>query len=287
MNTVYPTLVRRELWEHRALWLTPVVVTGLIVLVGILAAISGGIDFGLDFALPSGEEDQQRMFASTVWAVTTPHYLIIMIVLFFYLLDCLFSERRDRSILFWKSMPVSDTATVLSKLLVAAVLVPLGVYALALVNGLLVSVIWAVHIGAEQAGALWDTATWFRVQAFALVALIFSVLWYLPVIAYLLLLSAWTKRNVFLWAVLPPVVIMLIEWFALDTNYAMTFLGYRLGGVMDQMSPSANNPNGFPDLFRDFSVMPFLTNVDLWLGLVVAAGLVYAAIYVRRYRDDT
>lgn len=287
MNTVYPTLFRRELWEHRALWLTPAIVTGLIVLVGILTAISGSIDFGLDFALPSNAEDQQRMFASTVWAVTTPHYLVMMVVLFFYLLDCLYSERRDRSILFWKSMPVSDTATVLSKLMVAAVIVPLGVFVVALVTDLLVSVIWAVHIGAEQAAALWDTATWLRVHAFALVALIMSVLWYLPVMAYLLLVSAWAKRNVFLWAVLPPLVIVLIESVALDTDFAMTFLGYRLDGVMDQLSPTAGSLNGFPDFFRDFSAMRLLTNADLWLGIVVAAGLVYAAIYVRRYRDDT
>src|SRR5206468_10746510 len=48
-----------------------------------------------------------------------------LIVGIFYCLDALYGERRDRSILFWKSLPVSDVMAVLSKLAIPIVILPL------------------------------------------------------------------------------------------------------------------------------------------------------------------
>ncbi|MEJ0004987.1 MAG: hypothetical protein WDM77_00960 [Steroidobacteraceae bacterium] len=82
-----------------------------------------------------------------------------------YAADCLYTERKDRSILFWKSMPVSDTLTVLSKLLVVMVIVPLGVYLVSAVTTLLMSGIYLVRAWQDHAtGAFWDGGAWLRIQ---------------------------------------------------------------------------------------------------------------------------
>ena len=102
------TLVRREFWENRALWAAPLIV-GAILLVG---AIFGRVEFGLPLNIVG---DQKRsLFGIITWGLTLPYFITMAIVLYFYLLDSLYSERRDRSILFWKSLPVSDAETVLS-----------------------------------------------------------------------------------------------------------------------------------------------------------------------------
>jgi ABC-2 type transport system permease protein len=225
----------------------------------------------------------------------------MVIVLFFYLIDTLYAERRDRSILFWKSMPVSDGATVASKLLVALVAVPLGVYLLALVSDLVFSaIIWARSGDSiiSQALQSWDTGLWLRIHALMLGALLVAVLWYAPFAAYLLLVSAWARRNVFLWALLPPILLHIAERIAFGTSYLKDFIGWRFGGIwvtvgaasgLDQLEEKvkAGEAGSVREILDaiDFSVA--FTTADLWLGVAAAAALIWGAVRIRRYRDDT
>src|SRR5437867_8784109 len=52
----------------------------------------------------------------------------------FYCLDSLHGERRDRSILFWKSLPVSDLTTLLSKVTIPLAVLPLVTFAIVVVT---------------------------------------------------------------------------------------------------------------------------------------------------------
>jgi len=123
------------------------------------------------------------------------------------------------------------------------------------------------------------------------------VLWYAPIATYLLVVSAWSRRNAFLWAVLPPVILSVIERVAFGTRYITDFLLYRLGGIwFDLVSSFHINGTGsspfwkqstFPSVFDLISFRDLFMNVDLWLGLIVAAAFVYGAIRMRHYRDDT
>src|SRR5262249_36665881 len=137
---------------------------------------------------------------------------------------------KDRSILFWKSLPVSDAATVLSKLLVAVVIVPLGVYLVATVTGVVFQLVWKARVAA---GALpdiavgWDTLAWLKVQALIIYGLIIAMLWFVPFAAFLLLVSAWARRSVFLWATLPPVMAVLGERIVFGTKSLAGLLEYR------------------------------------------------------------
>jgi ABC-2 type transport system permease protein len=212
-----------------------------------------------------------------------------------YAADCLYTERKDRSILFWKSMPVSDTLTVLAKLLVVLVIVPLGVYLVSALTTLLMSGIylvraWQGHTG----GVFWDAGTWLRVQGVSLVAVVAAVLWYAPITAFLMLVSAWARRSVQLWVLLPPVILIMMERIALGSNHLLAILLYRLGGVFETVGPTYPGFGGAAGQRRTLNLVwvnvdpfPVFANADLWLGVGLAALLIVATIRIRQYRDDT
>jgi ABC-2 type transport system permease protein len=288
-------LIRRELWEHRTLWITPLIVGGLLVLTAFPIHF-GNVSFGEhaeEFANPQG---RLGIFTLMLWGQTVPQYLVMVIVLSFYLMDCLYQERKDRSILFWKSLPVSDANTVISKFLVAMVVVPLGVYLTAMVCGVLFQAIWAARTAAGSLPYIavsWDTVAWLKVQGLMLYGLLVSALWYAPMAAFLLLVSAWARRNVFLWASLPPVIAIVIERHAFGTRYTQRLLEYRSWSglwntlLSQPISPESGRVVSLADLFDNTSMSRAFLNIDLWLGLAVAAAFVFAAIRIRRYRDDT
>src|SRR5881398_1727887 len=284
-------LVRRELWEHRALWIAPLVVAALMV----CGAVVAGLKYHLTHGDMSGEDRPggMAMFAVMQGAASTPLSVVSLIVLLFYLLDCLYAERKDRSILFFKSLPVSDGLTVLSKLLVALVIAPLGVYALGLLASLALTGIWQVNavLGRLPAIPGWDLGGWLQAELALLLCLVVAALWYAPCAAYLLVVSAWARRNPFLWLLLPPVVAQILERVAFGTHYIASFIAYRLFGVWPILFSHVRLGHGrafaLGSGLAQLDLKAVLTDVDLWLGLAAAAGLVFAAIRLRRYRDDT
>src|SRR3569832_3193 len=145
---VMGTLIRREFWEHRSLWIAPLIMAVLMVLT-VFPLHIGQMDFE---CAPNFADPANRIGAFTlmIWAHTEPQYLVMSLVSSFYLMDCLYAERKDRSILFWKSLPVSDATTVLSKFLVGVVVLPLGVYVLAALSGVLFQVLWSVRVASQS-----------------------------------------------------------------------------------------------------------------------------------------
>jgi ABC-2 type transport system permease protein len=286
------TLMRRELWEHRALWMAPAAVAILVA----LCAVPAHFDFDDVRGVGSLGVSPEVPFALLQWALSVPLYLVMLIVVPFYLLDCLYAERKDRSILFWKSLPVSDRLTVLSKLLVALVLVPLGVFVLALLTHLVFTGIWNVRVlfGMVPAGLLvWNTLVWIKVQFAMLLGLALAVLWYAPMAAYLLLVSAWARRSPFLWALLPPVLAPLLERIAFGTTYLWQVLRYRSYGIWQVLGEPVGTRLRHTKVHSPDQILDNLNfggafaDVDVWIGLAVAAAMVFAAVRLRRYRDDT
>ncbi|HZC87612.1 MAG TPA: hypothetical protein VE266_11500, partial [Steroidobacteraceae bacterium] len=287
------TLVRRELWEHRALWLAPLCMAALLALV---AAI-GRIHIDMDEAPQlTGESQRVALFSIIQFVLAMPLYLVALFVGSYYLLDCLYAERKDRSILFWKSLPVSDGLTVCSKLLVALVVVPFGVLALALLAHLAYTAILAarVALGSLPPVLTWNSYEWLRTEAVMLLVTLFAVLWWAPIAGYLLLVSAWVRRAPILWATLPFALGPVLEWVAFGTRYLLGFIEYRVNGIWEILGVGHLNiiskhgphhPVGTALGVLDFRGA--LTSIDLWLGLAVTAALVYGAIRIRRYRDDT
>ncbi len=311
-------LIRRELWEHRALWLVPLVIGALLVLVAAVTTV-GSNGYG---PMPMGPFDWNHaaqasdavapartigiaLYSIRKWVLSIPLGLSITVMLFFYLLSSLFDERKDRSILFWKSLPVSDAATVASKLLVALVVVPLGVFVVGLITNLLFAAVWDVRfaLGLVHGPAfVWDLVAWLKVEGLMLSLVTLSMLWYAPIAAYLVLISAWARRNVFLWAILPPLILWIVEKQAFGTTYFIRAFAYRLGGIWGTLGLNqalrdafvgsmVNTGHGrlvyLPAVFDALPVRDLFANTGLWTGLVAAVLLAYVAVRIRRFRDDT
>src|SRR5215472_2509773 len=216
-------LVRRELWEHRSLWICALVVQGLLA----ISLLLGRINMNLAEQVLT-EEQKVAVFTIGLWGLAQPLFIVMLITVAFYLVDSLYAERKDRSILFWKSLPLSDELTVGSKLLVAAVVVPLGAFLLASVSDLVFAAIFAGRVHGIVA---WNTYEWLRTELVLLGEVILGVLWYAPIAGALLLFSAWIPRNPILWATLVPIVAPIIEFVALRTHYIATFEHYRAFGI--------------------------------------------------------
>ena len=288
------TLARREFWEHRYLWLAPGVVAVLLALSPLIGHAA------LD--LPPFNAAESRVALSTLvqWALWVPLCVVMSFCLAYYLLDCLYAERRDRSILFWKSLPVSDTVTVGSKVMVAVAIVPLGVFLLALLTHLVFSTL--VNLRFTIGGGpllLFNAVEWLRTEVTLFLVLLLAVLWYAPWGAYLLAISAFARRGPFLWSTLPVVLAPLLERMVLGTHHLWSFINYRTNGLWAKLGMghgmghggghiiSHNHVRPFGVLLDDLDFRGAFTDIDLWLGVAATVALVYLAIRIRARRDDT
>ena len=292
--------VRRELWENRSLLIAPLVVSGIALLILLYRALSSPQDVQALAGLPLQAQGQVATvaFGAIAWAIS----VVMHITVFFYLLDALQGERKDRSVLFWKSMPVSDTTTVLSKLFTALIVSGAIVVAVALATQLvmllLVSVI--MMIGGASPAAIWTDSQLPQMAVAIILWQIAVAMWYAPVAAWLLLVSAWAKRVTILWAVFTPIAIAVFERVAIGTRYVQDVINSRLndpiragflthgGGAGFTIDDKPFDAHGFKFPARVFELIDpvgFLSNPWVWVGLAVAAGFVAAAIWMRRYRE--
>jgi len=290
MNTrlnTYAWLIRREFWENRAAWILPAVIGGLILIIAIFGHIQS------DNIPPVTSPEQLRAAGPMLFGGVTSVFLVVMsIYSSWYLLDCLFAERKDRSILFWKSLPVTDAATVLSKLAMALIAIPLVYVAAADVTMLGVAFVLSVRAGSRLAPALWNPATWLQFQVFSLYAIVTLALWFLPFSGWLLLASAWAKRAVALWAILLPAAACVLEIKLVGSNYLATALKTHMGGYFpaaffgqDHFTgrmPFGSDPHVAPTSIWEFiDPVGLLANPETWIAVALGAAFVYGAIILR------
>jgi ABC-2 type transport system permease protein len=304
MNNIL-MLMRREVWEHRSLWIAPLTLAGVVLVIAMFGGVHMGGNQGFWFAyhddgmtpaqrqhlieqMSPPEDVRKGVIAGAFSMLTMVQLLVLGIVVFFYLLDTLLAERRDRSILFWKSLPLSDAEVVASKALTALVAAPLFVLAVSAVTHMLFAGIAAVRLG-DLPFVPWDTMTWLKVQAVTLGFALMVVLWYLPVAGYLMVVSVWSRKNAFLWAVLPWVGILIIEGLIMQSHHFADFLADRFGGFAEIMAF-----RGARDFEPDNLVggaYHFMGRVfadwEIWVGAVAGVALIAAATRIRRYRDDS
>ena len=298
-------LVRREYWENRSLWIAPLIIAGIILvlaLFGFINAGDGNFSFGTVDAprelglhdLADSPEKQRGIYQGVMMGFTSIQLLVLGIVIFFYLLDALLAERKDRSILFWKSLPISDTEVVGSKLLTALLVAPVFVLLVSAATQLLFGVIWWARMHSSPLGQMlipFDAGAWLRVQGGTWMLAAATILWYAPLAAYLLLVSVWVRKNAFLWAVVPPVAILAIEGLLMHSHHFGSFLARRLIGVYEIIGMDSGTGGSGPESspFSEFSgsVGAALVHWETWAGMAVAVALVVATIRIRRYRDDS
>jgi ABC-2 type transport system permease protein len=286
--------VRRELWEHKALYTAPLGVAAVL-LVGFIVSIVKGLEmFG-----EVGPAQQATMLSGLHVLIGLIMMSVMSAVAWFYCLDALHGERRDRSILFWKSLPVSDLTTVLAKLSVPMVVTPVITFVASIATQLVILIIgtFVMLASGNTPAPLWTDLPLVQPTVMLASSLVVMSLWYAPLYGWLLLVSSWARRSIFLWAVLPPLTVCLLEEIAFDTNYFATLLSRHLLGGMSQTFVALkgsyslteagfnSNMDSAAQLARLLDPLQFLGQPGLWAGLAVAAGFVAGAVWMRRYRE--
>jgi ABC-2 type transport system permease protein len=272
--------VRRELWETRSIYVAPMAAAVVFLFGFIINMLAMRRQIGASLL----DRAQQQDLLATRYELSAALIMgTALIVGVFYSLDALYGERRDRSILFWKSLPVSDPTTVLSKLTVPLLILPLLSFAISLATQftmLLLSSVILQGTGVNVA-ALWTEMSFFHVSVVLLYHLItVHGLYYAPIYGWLLMVSAWAPRAPFIWAFLPPFVICGVEKVAFNTSHLVDLLLERLVGPGGSMGPG--------DHAKDFTatLIPhhFFGEPSLWIGLAIAAIFLAVTVRLRRYR---
>jgi ABC-2 type transport system permease protein len=272
--------VWRELWENHSIYIAPSIVSAIILFGSFVGS----------FHLPGRRQsalllDPARRRA----AIELPYDIAAVMLIFtafiigvFYCLDALHGERRERSILFWKSLPVSDRTTVLSKATIPLVLLPLVTFAITFVTQFIMLLIsTAALLPSGLAGTTLANFNLIQQSVILLYGLIVIALWHAPIYGWALLVSGWVRRATFLWAVLPLLGIAFFEKITFNTSHFAAMLGNRLMGF----APEAFDFEPHHGVAID-SLTPgrYLSTPDLWIGLAFAAAFIAAAVRLRRYR---
>ena len=320
----FVTLIKREFWENRGgfLW-APFVVVGLFIVFTFMGILAGEAQVdGKDFRvmnvplaqMVNGLKPEQLVQAAqginmglSMMALIVQ--VVLGIVLFFYLIGALYDDRRDRSILFWKSMPVSDIETVGSKLFSAAFVAPLIAWAASIVFHLIMLVMisgWLAVHGINGFKLLLTPGIsehehplrlWFCMLA----AIPVNALWALPTYGWLLLVSSWARSKPFIWAVSVPFVSgALLSWADMLTNLRIpeTWMWFHvipraLFSVLPFSWDSGSKGIGYnfssnhtpTDLFTFTAMGDVLTSTSLWIGAAAGIAMIAGAVYMRRYRE--
>jgi ABC-2 type transport system permease protein len=270
--------IRRELWENRSVYIAPLAVAGVALFGFSLSSIAGIWEKPLRLN-PAQPQAPYEMTAGLMMITG-------IIVSVFYCLDALHGERRDRSILFWKSLPVSDVTTVLAKASIPLVILPLLTVAITVAMQWLMLLLSSAVVLASglSVAILWTNVSFLRMSWLLLYHVLTAhALWPAPIYCWLLLVSGWPRRATFLWAALPLVAIAGVEQIAFHTWRFAAMVGSRLIGATTDASTS---PDMFPtDPMTHIAPAHFLSSPDLWIGLALAAMFLVAAVRLRRYRD--
>ncbi len=309
-----PILVKREFWEHRTAFLylpasiSLIFIGILIVILMGLASGAGKVDINIDSSWEDNDTHQTEQFvlkdsslmdlfgvkvqqlaespeqtrAAQLDRIYTGSivlwFSVSWFVIFAYLIGTLYNDRRDRSILFWKSMPVSDAMTVLSKLIAGLIVAP-GIYFICMVIGHLALTIIASIAAVGMDVDIWET---FWVSAHLVTRWLtfvgiyaFALLWCLPFIGWLLLVSSAAKSVPVAWAIGVPVVLIVLESSLIGTSWIGEFIRWHA------FTPEFWRYSS--DILLGLSLD---TSLELAISMVLGMVMIFLAIWQRGRADE-
>ncbi len=303
-------LIKREIWEHRSIWITPAAVAFVLTFLAIAMvimvaafgeAINPEIEKIADATIPDGV--RRAALAVLMLGNTSLFIAAMWFLMIFYCLDSLYAERKDKSILFWRSLPITDAETVVSKLLTAVIAIPVATMAGVIIShilNLITMSFWLSIEGVNPFRFVWGAVPLFDTWAAVFVFLLAVPIWISPLLGWFLFISAWAKRGPFLRAVLPIAMLPILEYIIFKTWH----LGMAIVNRLSLESMPLYDIFDLAELFDNddlhtvvaeegisllalLDIGRFVTSVEVWAGMVVCGLFVTAAIYVRRYRDDS
>jgi len=276
--------IQRELWENRSIYLAPLAVAAFVLLGSFIAIV--GLPRRIQKLPPNDPVKQHSVIVTPFSMAPAPIMFTTLIVGIFYSLDALHGERRDRSILFWKSLPVSDRTTVLSKASIPLLVLPLISLVLGIFMQWLLMLLGTAIFSANgiSPAALWREFRVFQEPVIMIYGIAVHILWFAPIYSWLLLISAWARRTPILWATLPPLAVGVLEKMAFNTTDFAHMLQYRAIGAMTEAF-AGGQKHEIIDELGQLTPGRFLSAPGLWIGLIAAAAFLAVAIRLRRRRE--
>ncbi|MEP6484294.1 MAG: hypothetical protein ABJB01_07585 [Rudaea sp.] len=323
INT-FSWLVKREYWEYRGSFFWAPLITGMVMIaISLMVLITAevtahqhGISInGFDLSkitqsmTPEQIETLRSALDVSLLGMCFPIGIVLFFVLFFYGIGTLYNDRADRSVLFWKSLPFSDTETVLAKVAAAAILAPVLAVAgmIVLQLGFLVLLTgYAMFHGVNALPLIWSPTHLVSLWVRLILCIPINALWALPSIGWLFMCSSFARSKPFLWAVMVPVLSgVIVSWFSLMQAFSLQSVWYWkhiVGRALLSLVPGSwmtmdlstgsltqmgNNPSEISQNILSMSALGHqLLSPDLWIGAAVGAGMIAAAIYFRKKRVE-
>lgn len=320
MNTTMKWLLKREIWEHKGGFVWTPAIVGAIIALGTLVSSAVALIFKTQHGMqingqqvtnlgkvvsPFQQEHIVQALSQGYILSAGPLFMAMAVVAFFFCLGSLFDERKDRSVLFWKSLPISDSETVLSKAAMALLGAPLITFAFGVITSIIVLIVSVASAGMTglNLGSVFLTPATYLAPFKMLAVLPVYVLWALPTVGWLMMVSAWARTKVFLWAVGVPVLTgVLIAWFnamfdfGIDVKwYWANIVGRGLGSIVPGIWFAFIDPPGGMQIGHGQSIelgvmtvqsWKILGYANTWIGAVLGAGMLYAATRIRRWKDE-
>ncbi|MEL7309958.1 MAG: hypothetical protein AAFN07_00480 [Pseudomonadota bacterium] len=296
-------LIRREIWEHKSLYVAPLIVAGLLFfsfLTSFIWSLIQGLPFEAAVAgLELGGQHVTLAGSSALIGVSSGTLnLVLAIVVFFYSIDSLYAERKDKSILFWRSLPVTDTETVISKLLTAVIVAPLITVAVVIATQLVLLILFSVALlvgGGNPITLLWSQVPFGQLLMHVIYGFLTASLWFAPFVGYFLFCSSFAKRSALIWVFLPVAVLAILQGivgqsWSLIRAILSRFSDYPLAAY----KPPEFDVEGedLEEFLQNLDISQldlmapgqFVSDPGLWTGFALTAVFVAGAIYFRRLR---
>ncbi|MBS0319423.1 MAG: hypothetical protein JSR18_02690 [Proteobacteria bacterium] len=307
----FPWLLRRELWEHKGsfLWAPLVMAAALVLLVSLPGAHFSVTVNGSD-AAQAAQRAVMTLSASFLGA-SLPLFGMLAFVSLFYCIGALYDDRRDRSILFWKSLPVSDGETVVSKLVMVLVVGPLLTIAIAIATSFVVLLIVGGVLAAKGTpvlGAMLATPAPYVAPLLLVGLWPVYVVWALPSVGWLLMVSSWARSKAFMWAVGVPVLAMIVvKWLKLFIGpewqgdwlvrhvFARALAGlvpgnwflFNQGATFHRALPDGSAAPPFAEIGNLFAdSWATLAAPGVWVAAAIGVAMIFTAIRLRRTRSE-
>lgn len=304
----YMALVKREVLDGKnGYFLVPFILAGITLFLIALSALGfgnmiqfdgmtedniGNLADAIRLAVADSPEELSAVITIGYWSMSLLAWVAFPFVVFFSLLGALYEERRDRSILFWKSMPVSDWQEVLAKFFTPVIIGAASFFAIAFASQLVIAMVFSLIMIVQGGPVLemWPIGLMITSWFIAVAHYLLWTLWALPILAWVLFVSAFASRLPFLWAILIPAVMVVVEGLFLKTSYVAQWIGTHIGGWQDRVFGNVDVEIDSPReliniMFNGVHLQALagtLSSAQFWFGFIVAGGFVLGAIQFRK-----
>ena len=300
MIQVLKAMTVREIQEHKVAFVYAPFFVSIILCLVIASVYFGGTNIQTDQFNFSTEyyDEEIRQAMQSVSSISRidivrtgllvlgfPILLTVGFGLLAYSLSTFADERKDRSLIFWRSLPVSDLTTVLSKVFVVTLIVPLMVLPYIILLQLVAMTSASIFFATNDIVSfswLWGSyiiTDWFRI-IFSLWA---QALWSLPLFLWLMLAGTFAARPI-AGAIVPPVILIVLEGVIFKTNLVLEFIENRIGFW--------SRSDSFPKEYQELRVVD-ITDILLlfstqafWIGILASVILVAGIVYFRSSNSD-